>query len=72
MIRKTKRVYTRFQHVEILVLEAFGRGFVSGVQRVHQPVAERIGVDVERRMHKVRDIGPEGFIAVHEIKRVTQ
>ncbi len=43
--------------------------FVDGVKRVHQAVAEGVGVDVERRVDEVRDVGPERLVAVHEGER---
>ena len=62
------------QHVEILLREA-GLGLLIGrVQRVHQAIAERIGVDVERHMDEVRDIGPIGRVAgaVRQVDAVAQ
>src|SRR3954467_6665197 len=38
------------EHVEIALGKAFGRVLVDGVERVHETIAECIGVDVERRM----------------------
>ena len=46
------------QHVEILLGEALLRALVDGIERVHQAVAEGIGIDVERRVDEVRDVGP--------------
>ena len=62
----------RFQHVEVFGLEIGQAALIGGIKRVHEAIAEGIGIDVERRMHEVRDIGPEGFISVHELKRVAQ
>ena len=39
------------------------RLLVDAVERVHQAIAEGVGVDVERRMDEVRDVGPEGLVA---------
>src|SRR6056297_2045384 len=58
----------RLEHLEIPVLEALGRGLVGGIERVHEAVAEGVGVDVEGRVDEMRDIGPEGLVALHEIK----
>ena len=44
----------RLQHVEVLGLKVLLAGLVGGVERVHQAVAEGVGVDVERRMDEVR------------------
>src|SRR5487761_1808054 len=46
------------QHVEILLGEALLRALVDRIERVHQAIAERIGINVERRMDEVRDVGP--------------
>ena len=59
----------RPQHVEILLLKAALGILVDGVERVHQAVAEGIGIDVERRVDEVRDVGPEGLVAVAEPDR---
>ena len=36
------------------------------IESVHQSVAERVGINVEGRMHEMGDIGPEGLEALHE------
>src|SRR6202158_6631136 len=51
------------QHRQIALGEAALRIFVDRVERVHQAIAERIGVDVERRMDEVGDIHPEILVA---------
>src|SRR5438477_6791402 len=38
------------QHCEIALGEAFVRLLVDRIERVHQAIAERVGVNVERRM----------------------
>jgi hypothetical protein len=48
------------EQVEIALLKALCRVLVDAVERVHQAIAEGVGVDVERRMDEVRDVGPEG------------
>src|SRR2546428_13468853 len=60
------------KHVEIALGKTFGRPLVDGIKRVHQAIAEGIGVDVERGVHEVRDIGPEGLIAGLERDRGTE
>src|SRR3569832_968158 len=50
------------QHVQITLGKAGSRLLVDGVERVHEAVAEGIGVDVERRVHEVRDVAPEGLV----------
>ncbi|MPL71127.1 hypothetical protein SDC9_16898 [bioreactor metagenome] len=57
------------QHLEILLLEVGQPVGIGGIKRVHQPVAEGIGIDVEGRMHEMRDVGPEGLVARHEGER---
>ena len=57
------------EHREIALGEAIARALVNAVQRVHQAIAERIGVDVERRMDEMPDIGPIGLIAGSERNR---
>jgi len=51
------------EHREIAFGKAFIGALVDRVQRIHQAVAERIGVDVERRVHEMRDVGPERLVA---------
>ncbi len=64
MLRSARR-----QEGEILVDEAIVRALVDTVEGVHEAIAERIRVDIERRMNEVRDIGPEGFVAGTEPDR---
>src|SRR4029077_11884857 len=59
----------RLQHVEIRLREARMRLLINRVERVHEAIAERIGVDVERRMNEMRDVGPERLIAFAETDR---
>src|SRR5882724_10783240 len=51
------------QHRQVALSEALGGALIDRIERVHQAVAERIGVDVKRRVHEVRDIRPEAFVA---------
>src|SRR6266853_528851 len=55
------------EHRQIAIGKAALRLFVDGVERVHQTIAERIGVDVERRMDEVRDVHPEVLVARADI-----
>src|SRR6185312_10446435 len=50
------------QHVQILLGEALLRALVDGVERVHEAVAEGVGVNVERRVDEVGDVGPEYLV----------
>src|SRR6266576_4916804 len=50
------------EHFEITLCESFRSMLVDRIKRIHQAVAKRIGIDVKRRVHEMRDIGPEGFI----------
>ena len=60
------------QHGEVTLGEAIGGVFVDRVERVHQAIAERVGVNVKRRMNEVRDIGPEGLVAGLNLDRRTE
>ncbi len=40
---------------------------IDRVERVHQAIAERIGIDIERRMDEMRDVGPERPVVGVEI-----
>src|SRR5579883_114939 len=51
------------EHGEVALCKAVMSLFVDRIQRVHQAVAERVGVNIERRMDEVADIDPEGLIA---------
>ena len=62
----------RGEHREIAFGKAIRRVFVHSVERIHQAIAERISVDVERRMDEVRDVGPERLIAGLELDRGTE
>src|SRR5262249_17776154 len=44
------------KHFEIARRKARLRALVDRIERVHQAIAERVGVDVERRVDEVRDI----------------
>ena len=57
------------EHVEIALGEAGGRMLVDRVERIHHAVAERIGVDIERRMDEVRDVAPERLVAGLQLDR---
>src|SRR5439155_21786036 len=60
------------EHVEVARGKARFRALVNRVERVHQAVAERIGVDVERRVDEMRDVGPEGLVSGLELDRGTE
>src|SRR5271154_6391390 len=51
------------EHREIALGEAFRRALIEAIERIYQTIAERIGVDVERRMDEMADIGPVGLVA---------
>ncbi|MCY1383894.1 hypothetical protein D9M69_720650 [compost metagenome] len=63
---------TGLQHVEVFLLETLFRVLVDGIKRVYQTIAESIGIDVERRMNEVRNIGPEGFITRIEMDSIAK
>src|SRR5690606_26737511 len=52
------------QKLEILVLKTLVGILVDSIERIYQAIAERVGIDVERRVDEVRDIGPERLIAL--------
>src|SRR5690242_21499816 len=52
------------QEVEIFADEAGLGLLVAGIERIHQAVAESVGVDIEGRMNEVGDVGPEHLVAV--------
>src|SRR6202163_4462380 len=60
------------QHRQVALGEATLRIFVDRIERVHQAIAERVGVDVERRMDEVRDVHPEILVARTDIDRRAQ
>src|SRR5215471_6824266 len=55
------------EHVEIAIGEALVGMLVDRIERVHQAIAKRIGVDVERRVDEVRDVDPEILISGLEV-----
>src|SRR3981081_3785057 len=59
-------------HCEVAVGKALGSVFIDGIERIYQAVAERISIDVERRMDEVRDVHPEILIARPDVDRSTQ
>src|ERR671930_483352 len=60
------------KHLEIALGKTNGCTLVDRVERVHQAIAEGISIDVERRMHEMRDIGPERLIARLELDRLPE
>ena len=61
-----------FQHIKILGLKPRMAVLEDIVERVHQTIAEGIGIDVKRRVQKMRDISPEGAVFVIETKSRTK
>src|SRR5215510_7864377 len=57
------------EHVEIAVGEALVGLLVDRIERIHQAIAEGIGIDVERRMDEVRNVDPEILVSGLEIDR---
>src|ERR1700682_3761913 len=57
------------EHVEVALGEAFIGAFVDRVERIHHAIAERISIDVERRVDEMADIGPERFVTGPETDR---
>src|ERR1700734_1062519 len=46
------------EHGEIALGKTLLRLLIDAIERVHQAIAERIGVNIEGRMNEVRNIGP--------------
>src|SRR4029079_10727688 len=57
------------EHRQIALGKAVCRPLVDRVQRIDQAIAEGIGVDIKRRVHEVRDVGPEGLVTGLELDR---
>src|SRR5579863_1051388 len=57
------------EHRQIALCKPALRVFVDRIERVHEAIAEGIGVDVERRMDEVRDIHPETLVAGPDVDR---
>src|SRR6185295_12515592 len=55
------------EHRQILVDETRMALAIEGVKRVHEAIAEGIGVDVKGRMHEVRNVGPIVFVALFQL-----
>src|SRR6201986_4496810 len=53
----------RGQHLQIAVGEGRVALLIDRIERVHQTIAERIGVDIKRRMDEMRDVSPEMAIS---------
>src|SRR5690349_20654494 len=60
------------QQVEVAFGKAGVRVLVDRVERVHQAIAEGVGVDVERRMDEMRDVAPVPAIIAVEPERRPQ
>src|ERR1700722_5969561 len=57
------------QHCEVAFGKAGLRVFVGAIERVHETIAEGVGVNIERRMDEVRDVHPEILITGADIDR---
>ena len=57
------------EHGEITLGKARRRILVNRIERVHQAIAERIGVNVKRRVNEMRDIAPEALVTGLELDR---
>src|SRR4051812_24682032 len=51
------------KHVEIALGKTVRSFLIDPIKRIHQAIAERIGVDVKRRMDEVRNISPERLVS---------
>src|SRR5579871_1546469 len=54
------------EHVEIFLGKAGLRALIDRVERVHEAIAEGIGIDIEGRMDEMRNIGPVAAILILE------
>src|SRR6516225_1080625 len=59
----------RREHGQITIGKSLRRVFIDRIQRVHQAVAESIGVNVKRRVNEMRDVAPECLVTGLELDR---
>ena len=57
------------EHGEIFLHKTLVGVLVDAVERIHEAIAEGIGVDIEGRVDEMRDIGPEGLISCAQLDR---
>src|SRR5215468_3955518 len=57
------------EHAEITLGKTIGGLFIDRIERVHEAIAERVSVDVERRMDEMRDVHPVGLVARLDLDR---
>ena len=57
------------KHGEIALGEAFPRALIDAIERIDEAIAERVGVDIERRMDEMRNIGPIGLVIGAKLDR---
>src|SRR6185295_3855389 len=55
------------EHCQILVDETRMALAIEGVKRVHEAIAECIGVDIKRRVHEMGNVGPIVFVALFQL-----
>ncbi len=60
------------QHIEIALGKAFAGPFIDRIERIHQAIAEGIGVNVKGRVDEMGDIGPEVAVIVTKKDRRPQ
>src|SRR5215470_743943 len=60
------------QHGQIALYKPIGGALIDGIEGVHQAIAERIRIDVERGVHEMGDIAPERLISGFELDRRTE
>ena len=58
----------RAEHIQILAREIIAAVLVDRIERVHQTVTEGVGIDVERHVDEVRDVGP--VVAIDALLKV--
>ena len=62
----------RRKHLEIALREPFLRLFVNGIERIHEAVAESIGIDIEGRVNEMRDVAPIGLVTLPQMNGGTE
>src|ERR1700720_1945282 len=59
----------RRKHREIAFGKTFARALIDAIQRIHETIAERIGVDIKGRVDEMRDIGPIALVVAPKLDR---
>jgi len=57
------------QHIKIAPGKTFWHPLINRIERIHQAIAEGIGIDVKGRMDEMGDIGPKVTIIIAQTDR---